>query len=257
MGSWNGTCALTNLPILNGDKVALYILKKNSYTEDDVGGGFCYANCFYHPLPYVIYGEYDDYGTIENIEIDESWKILLDYFMRYQIEGDLIENIERNNIPGYSIIMIHRELHDQVIKKASLKVDFHYSEESGNLREHYEKMLNGFIKKYEEQKEFYKSLNREFFGMYESIAWDLNCQDFFVSNFLFGNCRGILFEKILDYILITSVFDNSRKFFFPQQGAGSQHEEYDLLKIMSDFVYKKAEEREREWEENNQEWEDD
>lgn len=59
MGSWNGTCAISNLHVTSGTEVAVFMLLKNR-----VEGSFCYGNALYTPCPIPFYGEYDDYGGV-------------------------------------------------------------------------------------------------------------------------------------------------------------------------------------------------
>lgn len=60
MGSWNHTCAISNLHIHAGQDVAVFLLVKN-VREDS----FCYSNALYRVMPMPFYGKYDDYGGVE------------------------------------------------------------------------------------------------------------------------------------------------------------------------------------------------
>jgi hypothetical protein len=61
MGCWNHTCAISNLHVRAGQQVAVFLVAKNQNTDSN-----CYANSFYDPCPIPFYGEYDDYGGVEN-----------------------------------------------------------------------------------------------------------------------------------------------------------------------------------------------
>ncbi len=61
MGSWNGTCAISNLHITSGTPVAVFMLAKNN-TEKT----FCYGNALYELCPIPFYGKYNDYGAVED-----------------------------------------------------------------------------------------------------------------------------------------------------------------------------------------------
>ena len=70
MGCWNETCAVTQIPIMSGDPVALVLLTKvDRHAENH--SGFCYANDIWTPKFLPVFGEYDDYGSVENIQ--ENW----------------------------------------------------------------------------------------------------------------------------------------------------------------------------------------
>lgn len=60
MGSWNGTCAVSNLHINSGQDVAVFMLLRNN-TEKT----FCYGNALYDVCPVPFYGKYNDYGAVE------------------------------------------------------------------------------------------------------------------------------------------------------------------------------------------------
>jgi hypothetical protein len=61
MGSWNGTCAVSNLHIKSGTPVVVFMLLENKEKKS-----FCYSNALYDISPIPFYGEYDDYGAVEN-----------------------------------------------------------------------------------------------------------------------------------------------------------------------------------------------
>ena len=61
MGSWNGTCMISNLHITAGTDVAVFILAKNHRNKS-----FCYGNAMYEVLPLPFYGKYDDYGSVDD-----------------------------------------------------------------------------------------------------------------------------------------------------------------------------------------------
>lgn len=70
MGSWSVYCGISNISITAGDKCVLLPLKKNRSGE--------YLP--YLPLTLPIFGEYDDYGGVENIEKDENTKLIEEHF---------------------------------------------------------------------------------------------------------------------------------------------------------------------------------
>jgi hypothetical protein len=61
MGSWNGTCAISNLHITLGTDVVVFMLLKS---RD--GTSLCHSNAFYDVCPIPFYGKYDDYGGVED-----------------------------------------------------------------------------------------------------------------------------------------------------------------------------------------------
>ena len=61
MGCWNGTCAVSNLHVTAGTEVAVFMLLENKEKKS-----FCYGNALYDLCPLPFYGEYNDYGAVEN-----------------------------------------------------------------------------------------------------------------------------------------------------------------------------------------------
>lgn len=61
MGCWNGTCAISNLHVTAGQKVTVFMLAENKESKS-----FCYGNAMYDVYPIPFYGEYNDYGAVEN-----------------------------------------------------------------------------------------------------------------------------------------------------------------------------------------------
>src|SRR5579885_552791 len=80
MGCWCETCGVTQLPINAGDKVRVFVMiSQDSYAFDDGGfggGGTCYTTDRWAPIGPPIRGEYDDYGGVENIVMDDAAKIV-------------------------------------------------------------------------------------------------------------------------------------------------------------------------------------
>lgn len=72
MGCWNKTCGLTQLPIYAGDKVITFIIIEAPYAENLTSP--CYENSFWNVIPLPIYGEYNDYGWMEEDD-GEDWKL--------------------------------------------------------------------------------------------------------------------------------------------------------------------------------------
>ena len=83
MGCWNQTCAISNLPITNGEKVVLIPLIATSNAGFQCGTTYYTTDC-YVPLSMPIYGEYNEYGSITNIEtlkINEEYLLQLDTYV--------------------------------------------------------------------------------------------------------------------------------------------------------------------------------
>lgn len=70
MGCWNETCGITQMPIQSGDPVVLVFLTHTGINTQD-HGGFCYSNTICSPKFLPVFGTYDDYGGIQ--EVEQNW----------------------------------------------------------------------------------------------------------------------------------------------------------------------------------------
>lgn len=60
MGSWNGTCGLSGLPVTHGDEIYVFPIVENQRDS------FCYSSALYRPNVMPFRAEYNDYGGGEN-----------------------------------------------------------------------------------------------------------------------------------------------------------------------------------------------
>lgn len=136
MGCWNGTCMISNLPIISGEEIKLIILQEG-YDKSFVGeAGYVYSTGLLSPAFFPISGQYNDYGGIENIKMDWNYQIIEEclkeeFGTTLELDGDinedwsllnLLDGIERGN-PKYkkgeklldiklSTVMIRKEVWD-------------------------------------------------------------------------------------------------------------------------------------------------
>lgn len=103
MGCWNHTCAITQLPVLNGEEVVTIWLRQQKTPIDS----YCYPDGEWTPIPFALVGQYDDYGSVDHFVDTESLKIFEDY-IRYNL--DEVEQGEN-------------EYHDIAVKKADLDIN--------------------------------------------------------------------------------------------------------------------------------------
>lgn len=129
MGCWNKTCMISGLHIRAGQKVAVFMLGKKNASFDS----FCYPNAYFDPCLLPFYGEYNDYGSVENCH-----GIGLDYIIE-ALRKELVE-MEQGSNP----------YHDPPAKKDTFDIDqlFNLDHEGRLLvRNHYsdERYLKAFL----------------------------------------------------------------------------------------------------------------
>lgn len=86
MGCWNGTCMISNLSISFGEKIKLVLLNRNQMSYKHHGvyscSGYTYSTDILCPVFLPISGEYDDYGSIENIVKDWNTELIEDFIQK-------------------------------------------------------------------------------------------------------------------------------------------------------------------------------
>lgn len=86
MGCFNVACSVSNLSIGASTRVAFIPLWPNVFPRESQNhllipeAHLIYSHHFYYPVCLPIFGEYDDYGGIENIECNENVDLIEKYF---------------------------------------------------------------------------------------------------------------------------------------------------------------------------------
>jgi len=75
MGCWNGTCAISTLPILYDDPCRIVFLRQRRHAQEESGAGFCYSTGIWDPITMAIPAKYDDYGAVEG-EDQDDWRVV-------------------------------------------------------------------------------------------------------------------------------------------------------------------------------------
>ena len=84
MGDYNVSCGVSRISLGGGDKCVLIPLTKTKFS-DDIDDGACYVSndgpCGrFHPITLPIFGEYNSYGMLENIEENCNTKAIEQYY---------------------------------------------------------------------------------------------------------------------------------------------------------------------------------
>lgn len=121
MGSWSVHCNISKIAITAGDKCVLLPIKKNQYQS--------YQYFTWNPATLPIFGEYNDYGGLENIEITNNTKLIEEYFgasiedfvgyfteeVTYQREDVDITTFNKHTVEemkDWNFMFINREVYD-------------------------------------------------------------------------------------------------------------------------------------------------
>lgn len=102
MGSWNSTCAVSNLHIRSGQEVVVFMLEKRHKPESNLS----YNNTFYQLCRMPFYGQNDSYGAVEDCH-GAGMNMLL---------AEIRENL-------YEMPLGDNQYHDIAVKKKDFGID--------------------------------------------------------------------------------------------------------------------------------------
>ena len=143
MGSFNVACSISNLSISSGTKVAFLPLIPQKYLKYPPGmklpgSHLIYPYCYMNPLCLPLFGEYDEYGSIKNIEHNEN-TAAIEKFLGISIE-QFIECCTSERTVSDHYCGIFRVLVPKNIQKAHINYRHHFGD--SYLRELGFKRLN-------------------------------------------------------------------------------------------------------------------
>lgn len=268
MGCWNGTCMISNLPILNREEVKLVFL--SSY-EDSIklanSSGYCYTTDLLSPVFFPITGRYNDYGTIESIQKDWVYElttsILKKTYEAIEVEKkeiidftleDIIKGIERGSlkvsekndifIPSkFSFVMIRKDIWDGIIKNTKHSLNYWNLDMKGE-DDFYIDGITFIDRKF---KSLTANINRlkEMFGDdYRSgfIGFDslFSFEERYFNkamhlDFIKDNME-LVKSDYVELTLIKTFLENTRKGWMVQAGKGSQNDDIRPYLLLSDLV---------------------
>ena len=126
MGSWNGTCGISQMSISAGEPVKVVMIQNNAVPGE--ASGFCYSCGIASPISFAFDAEYNEYGAVEKITNDLGLKLFEYYFHKELQEGNIkiqpddyydremkVQDGDYSNIKGTDLIdLIER---DRVTRK--------------------------------------------------------------------------------------------------------------------------------------------
>jgi len=252
MGCWNGTCGLSKLPILYGEKIILIPIVKTGC--EIIGGGFCEQDDIYKPLTVPLIGEYNEYGSIKNVE---NGQIVYDFFISNykdeikkiieaenekfpQIIEDIIYFIERGYFKNISFMMFHETVYYQVIEEHANRKPY---DKDYTVKQHMKKVAIKYIEKAKkaiEENDVYKQI----FGFDENSFYRFfqSKMRYFLHALIEQKDEKLL-NKMIDLYSFSCAMSLARHAWMPQCGAGSQSQEYAIQKTIAEFIVEKVKKR--------------
>jgi len=250
MGSWNGTCGLTQMAIQRGEEVVCYIIAENAfyYRKDCYGGGFSYSKDLFKPVAIPIVGQYDEYGGLMNV--DSKYDVVLEAFIdaiqseNVKIEEgkepDSIEKLIRYIQEGkvylsvgdkkfmLGLMMFHKEIHDKLVKHQGKTEGFWSC--APKLKDMHEQVAEWMISKTE--------------MMYGEMDDTLRAYSLPRANFrrhyLVKEKPGWVKESVITMMLMNDILETNRRFWHPQCGAGNPDIELKETRIIAKWMMEKV-----------------
>lgn len=240
MGSWYGTCGVSQLPIFDYDEVALFLLKKNKYGEMDYGG-CVHSDGLYEPVSTAIIGEYDDYGRIKVVHYDKR-NILYHYGKDADLSdvGKLIDEKSEEN--GLYFMLVHLDLYKRIVDKYGDEKKFYTKGLS--FKEHMTKSVHEFIKASKSKDPIERMYMQNDFKLHAGYSLPLYTHEK-IFNDDFENDK--LVSDLVDFMIFREAMSQSRKLWIPQVGQGSQEIDFEMSKLIGEFAKKAEQKLNDEW----------
>lgn len=235
MGSWNGTCGISKMPIRYGDRVKLVLLKPTEYYKSvSTGSGFCNPADMYTPLCLPITGEYNDYGCIEDIdEQPELFDLIIKALRipdRNDIE-DIIAGISNDELVDVSYMLIHESVYNLMVdinKELPHRYDNDYTTEM-HRNDSVDILIRYTI-------EYNKTINDLHRGIFKPLEFDVDyCNNDHYYRILPSVIRKLndsdilktIKKDIVEFMIFSEAISDARMFWSPQSGGGSQDLTYE------------------------------
>lgn len=283
MGCWNGTCYISKLPIFCNEDTVMILCIKNRFASDTETPQACYPCDIYKPFGYAIYGKYDDYGSVDQIEnVDEVVSYLNKFSFKYEtrLNDDITdykvttENLEKflSAIVSEEIkfednlivpMLIKRPLYDTLVNHVKNRPmyggeTFEHAFNEKILSELHEIKNKGLHLLYDktqnkidndEIKDILCYLVSEIsiaqFTYIRDMSWEItnNLLLRAILNELNRKSNTYEINKLLEIVCLKTAFTLLRIGYFCITGSGSQSEEMLIHKIVAEFILSECQNR--------------
>lgn len=277
MGSWNSTCAITNLPIFYGEEVYVFLLQAKPIPTSK-----CYPDFLYGVLPIHFEGTYDDYGAVENCKgplLNTLMNIIMDNLVEMPLsdydkvkvtksnlnvktlfEFDHLRTLFVNEYKKVALthIQIKKHVLDTIIREYKVtiynpKYDVNKpygGDNVGTINVGYDYLYNA-VNEYiiplqedvlNQKHDWY--IQEKFFTM-DNVRHGLITTPYrLLMSFLNGELENVttndfIHQNIVDYIL-NKYMEDSRGVWTPSSGAGSQDDSTTAQELRAKLIIKSA-----------------
>jgi hypothetical protein len=270
MGSWNGTCMISNLPITYRDRIKLVILHSPHTKKHSLAmAGYCYTTDILRPAFFPISGTYNDYGGIEEIDNDWSYKLITSilklHYNEIEVEKELksdykledfIFGIERGSLKvfidsgfvdtNFSYVMIREDIWDGIVKNEMNIMNYWNEEEEyfeNGERNYYidaptftQRKINKSMEFVEKYKQMGFNVLPPFTPLFEfsDRPFDTEEHGKYIINNISEDHQ--ILKDMVEMRLIRTFLESIRKGWMVQAGAGSQTDEIRPYLLLCDLI---------------------
>lgn len=270
MGCWNATCYISKLPIWCDEPVVM-ILVRETYESKQRSPHTCNTTDKYVPFGYPVYGKYDDYGGVDDIENEEE---ILEYLNTVTIcdsNGKAVEITKENlcNVlndiahgeSGYTVnkfsieaFLIKRDLYDLLITEAKSRKIYNKEE---TIEHQTKRLLKKELDKLNERK-----IPDEELVLWRlsdirvakisicDMSWDITS---YLKKKLYDNFNDNDLDKLIEIVMFRDVLEHLRMGYFCISGDGSQSGEMYMHTLVAKYILDFAEKSFREAQDDTRE----
>ena len=259
MGCWNTTCYVSKLPIYYREPVVMILVREtHSYEDYHLAPHTFHATDKYVPFGYPIYGKYDDYGGIEDIENEDE---ILEYLNTVEVYksrkkkvditkknlNDVLNKIAHEEYFTFDklhleALFVRRDLYHILIKEMSSRRIYGKNE---TIAHQMKRLLKKELDKLHEEissndDEYFTSwrVSRTTTGTIARIslidmAWDISP---YIKLKLFNKFNDDDMNRLTEIIMFRNVLDSLRMGYFCISGDGSQSCEMYLHTLVAKYI---------------------
>lgn len=261
--SFHGTCAITNLPIYREEKAVLFLLTESN-KKWSLGNGMSNPNGLFEPLCTPLYGKYDDYGCIK--EVEDKSGMIFPLIQKLYEEGEIIvsnpdnenfldsldsflKEVKRGKV---SIPYIGKEytLYYSLILESSynylIQEGKQFSDWNGNYYENTKKELEDyFIPENRLSSPAIRPFSVEF------IIHNFKTFSYHFQQLLFAEEKSVLREQYTELYLLNELFVQARKHWSIQSGAGNDDSSWEWQQKIAEHTLQTIEEKKKHFDDDD------
>lgn len=224
MGYWNETCTLTNLPICYGEPTVAILLEQTPNVSHQ--NGIVYPDDIFRPVGLPLYGKYNDYGNLEDVNT-HPWN--QEFLQLANTRKENPNSLEHTNFHT-PITFLHKDIYDKVIENIGNRIPI------GATTSYRECLHKRLVAQIKESQSLLFVINNPFSI---GLQYSQETADFFYKKYTSSD-DATLKEDLLNEIINAQIFYEAltllRKGYLTCSRSGNQSLETRLQVLIARFV---------------------